>query len=631
VATNGSRRLNPFHTGEAANARASLPSLTGEALHAPRLSLHLPFTNLEEKKMSQHSTTKQQQHNDNGNAALRFIPLADIAPAPHNTRGKIKRASLKELTASIRAQGVLQPILVRELPTTNGHAQFEIVAGERRWRAAQAAGLTQIPATVKAFDDREALRAQLIENLQRADVHPLDEAAGFLRLQTEGELSLRELAAQVAKDARHVARRLALTNLMAEAQADFRAERITLGHALELCRLAPDIQPYALAACYETQFGAAPTDEDGTETPRRTRPVHHLVEWIASHVHLNLAHAPFALDDARLREDGLTCVECPNRTGFNPTLFADVQERDTCLHPLCYEGKCQTFVQIKQSEITTKRKQPAVLISAYYEPKTEDQTVLGRNEYQLLPRKADRCASAEPAVVATGNQIGEEQWICRDDACPDHRGKFAASPSRANSSAAPAAERQHRRQELFDVKVAEAVRQQVMRQALSSFVWPLTRADWNAIAREFFRRIPPEHQRTIAQVWGWLPEEASQFRSDETAFWERLASFSDDQLGQFLRLCSFAHYGANREMRHAVDQSAVIGLSQICQVNHTLIDATVRAEFCPKKYRAAHEAYRLAVQEGKAISKPVIFERGADAAAQVIETAIPRPRRKQVA
>ncbi|MFN0120406.1 MAG: ParB/RepB/Spo0J family partition protein, partial [Blastocatellia bacterium] len=404
MATAGCRRLNPFQHREAATA--SLPfSVDRRGVAPPRLSFHLPFTNLEEKKMSTNSTSKKQQLNGTGNEALRFIPLTDITLAPHNTRGKIKRASLKELTASIRAQGVLQPILVRELPPTNGHQQFEIVAGERRWRAAQAAGLSEIPATVKAFDDREALRAQLIENLQREDVHPLDEAAGFLRLQTEGELSLREQAAQVAKDVRHVARRLALTNLIAEAQADFRAERITLGHALELCRLAPDIQPYALAACYESRFGAAPPDEDASETaapPRRARSVQALVEWIASHVHLNLAHAPFALDDMRLREDGLTCVECPNRSGFNPTLFADVQERDTCLHPLCYQAKCQTFVHIRQTEIATKRKAPAVLISAFYDRQEEGSNVLRRDEYQLLARKADRCAKAEPAVVVNG-------------------------------------------------------------------------------------------------------------------------------------------------------------------------------------------------------------------------------------
>jgi hypothetical protein len=322
---------------------------------------------------------------------------------------------------------------------------------------------------------------------------------------------------------------------------------------------------------------------------------------------LNLAHAPFALDDTRLREDGLTCLACPNRSGFNPTLFADVQERDTCLHPLCYQGKCQTFVQLRQTEVAAKRKTPAVLISAFYDRQEEGSGVLGRDEYQLLARKVDRCAFAEPAVVVNGRDTGQEQWICRDDACPDHRGRFAASPTQSNYAPTPV-QRQHRRQELFEVKVAEAVRQQVMRQALNSFAWPLARADWNEIAKEFFRRIPSEHQRTIGLVLGWQQEEDSRFLYDEAALEENLATYTNDELARFLRLCSFAHYGANKEMRHAIDQSAVVALSQTCQVNHTLIDATVRTEFSPKKYKAVHQVYLTAVQDEKPMPKPVVFD-----------------------
>ena len=175
--------------------------------------------------MSTNTTTKQPKQNNNGNALLRLIPLSQLEPPPQNPRRKIDRAKLKELTESIKERGVLQPILVREKHPANGkQAQYQIVAGERRYRAAAAAGLQEIPAQIKDLDETAALSAQLIENLQREDIHPLDEAAGFLRLQTETSLSLREMAAQVAKEARYVARRLALTNLIAEAQQDFRQD-----------------------------------------------------------------------------------------------------------------------------------------------------------------------------------------------------------------------------------------------------------------------------------------------------------------------------------------------------------------------------------------------------------------------
>jgi ParB family chromosome partitioning protein len=118
---------------------------------------------------------------------------------------------------------VLQAILVREIaaPKT-GKAKYQIVAGERRFRAAKLAGLKEIPAQIKSMTDEEALGDQIVENLQREDVHPLDEADGFLRLKEEMKLGVRDIAERVAKDARYVARRLALTNLIEEARDDLR-------------------------------------------------------------------------------------------------------------------------------------------------------------------------------------------------------------------------------------------------------------------------------------------------------------------------------------------------------------------------------------------------------------------------
>lgn len=562
--------------------------------------------------MATNTTTKQPKQNNNGNALLRLIPLSQLEPPPQNPRKKIDRAKLKELTESIKERGVLQPILVREKHPANGKlALYQIVAGERRYRAAEAAGLQEIPAQIKDLDETAALSAQLIENIQREDVHPLDEAAGFLRLQTEMNLSLKEIAQRLGKDARYVARRFALTNLIAEAQQDFRQERIALGHALEICRLAPQIQRYALNACYETRFvmTAEEEREEVVDKMRPAHPVHYLVEWLARNVHFNLTNAPFALDDPRLREDALTCLHCPNRSGFNKTLFADIQERDICLHPLCYQGKCHTFLKLRKSEIEVKRDKPVVFISTSYGERATSNDALSRDEYQVIARKADRCPFAEPAVLSDGRDIGKEQWICREATCKDHRGRIPESRSQpASNGSSATTQHQQRRQELFDLKVDEAVRQQVLREAIKTFTWPLSRAHWNDITKEFFRRIPTEHQRTMQAVLGWGQDEVTTFQYDEAALQARIAALSEDELAQFLMLCSFAHYGANRERQHVVDQSAVIALSQTCKVNHALIDATVRMEFCPKKYKDAHQAYLTALQDGKKASKPMVYE-----------------------
>jgi len=560
------------------------------------------------------------KNENNGNAIsteLRMIPLVELIPSPNNTRGQITESSLTGLVASIRKRGVLQAILVREIAAPKaGKAKYQIVAGERRFRAAKLAGLKEIPAQVKSMTDEEALGDQLIENLQREDVHPLDEADGFMRLKEEMKFSVRDIAERVAKDVRHIARRLALTNLIEEARDDFREERITLAHALEICRLAPEIQAEALAACYETKSVLNRSANRYEYAPDKTRParhVRHLLGWLAQNVHLNLHTAPFKLDDARLREDGLTCANCPQRSGRDKTLFADIKNGDTCLSPPCFQAKLQTFVQIKKAELDEKSGKPGVYISASYGSGIEAKGAIGRDQYQPLEKKADRCEHAEQAIVVDGPEIGQVRWICRERSCKDHLGRVRESHSYSSSgpvsrNASPK-DRNRRKQELFDIKVDEVVRKRVMAEALKTWSWPLDRTHLDEAVKEFFRRIPSEHQRTIYEVFGWEKEATAKLRFDDASALRKLAALGDDDLARFLMLCSFAHYGANQYGNSRVDQKPVVRLSEDRGVNHTLIDAQVRAELSPKKYKPAHDAYLEAVQNGDAARKPVVYEK----------------------
>lgn len=570
--------------------------------------------------MRKQTDTKKTASRQSGAAVFREIALKEIEPPRNNTRRQINEDKLANLAASIRKDGVWQPILVRELdqPKTNG-VRYRIVFGERRFRAAKLAGLKEIPARVKTMADDEALSAQIVENLQREEIHPLDEADGLLRLKELKELKIPDLAQRVAKDARYVARRLALTNLIEEARQDFRDENITLAHALEICRLTPDIQAEALAACYEQKY--AWDKEAGTQVPvpdkdKPARHVRYLQEWLARNVYLNLHQAPFKLDDARLREDGLTCVDCPQRTGRDKALFADIHNGDTCLNPPCFQAKLQTFVQLRKADLDAKQDTPAAYISPHYRASAEAGDVLGLDQYQVLAKKGDRCAHAEQAVYAEGNETGRVKWICRQEDCKDHLGRvreaysYSGSYSRNGSANATAPEaRNNRKQELFDIKVDEIVRKRVMKEALATFAWPLERQHLNEAIKEFFRRIPASDQKTVCEVFGWEKEEADRLRFDDDAVLGKLATLNDDDLARFLMLCSFAHYGANQYGSNRVDQTAVEQLSRARAVNHTLIDATVRAEVCPKKYRAMHEAYLEMVTGGQTAERPVVYEK----------------------
>lgn len=158
------------------------------------------------------------------------ITIAAIIANQRQPRRKFDGEKLEELTESIRAQGVLQPILVR--PVDGG--RYEIVAGERRWRAAQAAGLHQIPAVIRELDDATGFELALVENIQRADLNPIEEAEGFQRLINEFGHSQEQLGKLVHKSRSHIANLLRLLDLPQSVRVMVMEEQITMGHARAL-------------------------------------------------------------------------------------------------------------------------------------------------------------------------------------------------------------------------------------------------------------------------------------------------------------------------------------------------------------------------------------------------------------
>lgn len=161
---------------------------------------------------------------------LRSVLIAQIRPNPFQPRRDFKPEELVDLENSIRASGLLQPVTVRSRPD----GAYELVAGERRFRAASRLGWTEIPAIVKALDDREMLTLALIENLQRADLNPLDEALGFQRLIEEFSLTQQQVADAVGKDRSTVANLLRVLQLPDGIKRLLRDGQISLGHARAL-------------------------------------------------------------------------------------------------------------------------------------------------------------------------------------------------------------------------------------------------------------------------------------------------------------------------------------------------------------------------------------------------------------
>ncbi len=165
-------------------------------------------------------------------AAVRQLPLDLLEPNPYQPRSSMDPGALEELAQSIRLRGILQPLLVRPHPATDG--RFQIVAGERRWRAASAAGLHEVPVLVHELTDTEAAAVALVENLQRQDLNPMDEADGYARLLTQFEYTQQELGHAVGKSRSHIANTIRLLNLPDPVKAALRRGDISAGHARAL-------------------------------------------------------------------------------------------------------------------------------------------------------------------------------------------------------------------------------------------------------------------------------------------------------------------------------------------------------------------------------------------------------------
>jgi ParB family transcriptional regulator, chromosome partitioning protein len=179
------------------------------------------------------------------------INLANIVPSALQPRKDFARDALQELIDSIRQHGIIQPLIVRELATTSPSrhtvggpgARFELIAGERRWRAAQEIGLTEVPAIIRSANDLEVLELSLIENLQRADLNPIEEAQGYARLANEFGMRQEDIAVKVGRSRATVANALRLLDLQPQVQVWLAQDLLSVGHAKVLLSLkAPEEQ-----------------------------------------------------------------------------------------------------------------------------------------------------------------------------------------------------------------------------------------------------------------------------------------------------------------------------------------------------------------------------------------------------
>jgi ParB family chromosome partitioning protein len=393
------------------------------------------------------------------------IPLDQIIPSKNNPRKNIDEDSLTELAASINKDGVLSPILLRPLEGKN-----EIVCGERRFRACLLLERSTIPAFIRDLTDEQAEEAQIVENLQRADLDPLEEAEAFRRLMGEGTPA--DVAAKLGKEEAYVAKRLKLLQMIPDARKALQSGKIQLGHALEISRLSPEDQKRTLKFC---QGDAQISTGDSWQEVKTTITVESLRKFIQGSLLVQLANANFDITDPTLNEEMGACTSCPHNTANQGALFGDIKAA-RCTLPECFFGKEATAiertVEIVATETGSKKVFRLGIGSEHANRGMSKKKVDGYYQEHspaiALVEKGKECESATPAVVAfvdlnvdTKVPIGKQLTVCVDEKCKVHHG--SASKPGAKKPLKGLAKVEHKAEALAE-NLGQRVREEAFKQ-----------------------------------------------------------------------------------------------------------------------------------------------------------------------
>lgn len=458
------------------------------------------------------------------------VAVADCRPSPTNPRRtfagkrvpKDEQAKLQGLADDIALRGLIQRIVVRDNP--KGDSRYEIVAGERRWRAATLAGLTTIPASLVALPDAEVLEWQIVENGQRADVHPLEEAESYEHLsRVMGRADAAAIAVRVSKDRAYVAQRLKLLALSADARRAFRDGKLTFDTALMLARVPTGpLQDEALARITQ-----------GVECADSALNAAHVRDILRRSFMTVLAQAPFSTKDATLLPAAGACTVCPKRTGNAPDLFADVKEAGTCTDTACYGAKRSAHYARLREEACARGQRVITgdeakkifehswshdpkgfvpLDSMFYvggERKTHRE-VMGKGVETVLIEKPSTGELVECVTVEVARRARQSAGVARPQDTTDYKEK------------AREAERARKREQDARNRIRIAVRE--AREAE-----PLSLAEQRAVAALLWRKLGSDAQRPVGKERGW----DLGYHSHDAA--DAIAQMDGAQVAAFLR------------------------------------------------------------------------------------------------
>jgi ParB family chromosome partitioning protein len=517
-------------------------------------------------------------------SSIQDIPLERIHESKTNPRTQFDQVKLAELAENIRQHGVLQPILVRPLP--EGQAgTYELVAGARRYRASKLAACESIPATIRELTDTQCLEMQLIENLQRAEVHELDEAQGYaalMQLQPE-TYTVETISAKVGKSQAYVYGRLRLTQLIAEAKQAFYEAKMTVAHAFEIARLTPSDQRRALQECFPHHRNAASILKDKKAEATTVR---ELRAWIEQEIHLDLTNAPFDPQDETLLPSAGACARCPKRTGSNPLLFPEVRQKSICTDRECYRAKVEALVQIQVKPLEEKGEQPLRVSQApAWQANGHAKDVLFEGQYRKAKAKGE-CPNTKAAVLIDGKGAGSIFYLCQTEKCDVHNRVTRYQPTPKEQAQRKKEVLAERVEKLSRVRILEAIRKRLPD--------VLSRTDLEMVVLDYFRRLGHDNHRRLSKLYAWEEKKSKTSWGAKTVDYEKIAAsavqaMTTADLYRFLVVCALVPDlycpGYNQRQSLAKDSNLALTATRY-KVNAPQVVAKVQAELCKPSVKA---------------------------------------------
>lgn len=552
-----------------------------------------------------------------------LIPIGQIRESTTNPRKRFD--GLAELAESITEKGILEPLIVRPLSPIDTCMLFELVVGARRLRAAKLAKLEVVPVIARELTDQQAMEIQVIENNQREDVHPLEEADGLAALVAMGA-DVETLAHKLGRPPRYVATRLRLGSLVPAARKLYSpglpAEKsITLGHAVELARLPAKQQEQAAAMLR-------------TEIHNSYRPhvpsLADLRRWLGQNTMHDLSGAVWKLSDGELLPPAGPCTTCLKNTANNTLLFEDVDaKKPTCTDPVCFGEKKTAFVKLRIAsvmpadpsgrslgmavppETDREKKQrlekgPILLSESYGSEKSLEKTygapVVRKYNVETVSAKEAKTLKPEqvcPAVIVDGDEAGKTVIVRVGGGTNGQRGRLDAG-ARRERAARLAREKKARLQ--------TDINQRIVAKCVMC-VQAMEERELGVVLAGLWRRMDGDTQNRIAKSRAWERKRKDDYGWKEKAFaaWLEGETAVHGRLGMLVEMAlTPAIRSGQYEYRNPKEKSLIDQAAEAWAVNVAAIRKEVEAGIgkSDAKPAAKSDAVPLKDAMGKKMKPP---------------------------